>query len=1376
MSRTGPRALALLVSLALAVGGVTGTVTAVADAPAPTPPTAGTPHDVAYDGYSLTIDGKRTYVWSGEFHYFRLPSPDLWRDVLQKMKSGGFNAVSLYFDWAYHSPKKGVYDFTGVRDVDKLLDIAEEVGIYVIARPGPYIQAEVDGGGYPAWLDVRPGREKTTDPAHLADVDEWFDHINPILARHQLEDGTGTVIAYQVENEFYQYTEADRGYVAHLRDKARADGITVPLTGNHIHFNANPADYKSYNEGTGALDIDGVDKYPLGFDCKDPAWKPVQADLAGYRRPGKPLYIPEFQGGSINYWGGADGDKCREKMGADFASVFYKNNIAAGATLQSLYMLYGGTNWGRQAVSGTYTSYDYGAAITESRQLTDRYREDKLIGSFLQSVEPITKTDPAPPSVLSNPAVTGTVRLNPDTRTQFHVLRHTDSTSAATDSTGLSLKLSGNHLGYAFDDADSRIRYTGAWQHVGAEVPYTAGEYQHTESFSFKAGDSLTVPFTGSSVRWIGSLAANHGIADVYVDGAKAASVDAYGSPEVKGQVLFAKDGLTDGAHELKLVVSGGKNPAAIGTALSVDAVDTTTARVYPTVPQKPGTAITLAGRDSRTLVADYRLGEAQLQYSTSEIMTHAAIGGRDVAVLYGRPGQAGETVLNYPQRPTVQVLAGAVEQTWDAATGDLRLNYVHDGLARVLVTGGPRPLLLLLGDDRAAGKFWRADTANGPVLVYGSDLLRTAAVQSGRLDLTGDSGSAQPVEVFADGSGPVTFNGAALTGQPGPGARAGGELPGPAQVVLPALTGWKHAAGSPEAQPEFDDSSWKVADKASSQSVTKPATLPVLFSDDYGYHYGEVWYRGRFKAGAGTDSVTLFAQPGSGGVYSLWLNGTFLGSSGDAIRKWTFPAGLLKATGDNVLSVLAANNGHNQNPGMNDNNKEARGLTGAFVGNSSGPSITWRIQGAKGGEELTDTARGPMNTGGLHGERAGWTLPGFPDAAWADTALTTRDTTPGVSWYRTTATLNLPTGQDTSVGLKITDDPARKYRALIYLNGWLLGTYINHKGPQHVFALPNGILDPHGANTIAIALWNEEKTNGGLGAVSLENLGSTVSPLAPAPVTGPGYDAAQADPAPATAGLVLAAPDAVAASATFPVSATFSVPAGQPTASELALTLGVPSGWTTQPVGATGASIAAGGSLTASWNVTAPAGTLPAFTRIDVTAAFRQGSSPRQLTDARTVANPAAGLRAPTGETSVSTLPFLAEQNGYGPVERDRSNGDDKAGDGRPLKVDGVGYAGGLGVHATSEVVLYLGGRCSRFTATVGVDDEVGSSGSVVFKVWADNTWRTDSPTLLGSGRAATVDVNTTGADLLRLRVENADGSSSGDHADWADAKVRCS
>src|SRR5438477_2376705 len=100
---------------ALALGASAATATATA--PALAQPAAA--HTVSFDGYSFIIDGQRTYLWSGEFHYFRLPSPDLWLDIFQKMKAAGFNATSLYFDWDYHSPSPDLktYDFTGVRDV-----------------------------------------------------------------------------------------------------------------------------------------------------------------------------------------------------------------------------------------------------------------------------------------------------------------------------------------------------------------------------------------------------------------------------------------------------------------------------------------------------------------------------------------------------------------------------------------------------------------------------------------------------------------------------------------------------------------------------------------------------------------------------------------------------------------------------------------------------------------------------------------------------------------------------------------------------------------------------------------------------------------------------------------------------------------------------------------------------------------------------------------------------------------------------------------------------------------------------------------------------------------------------------------------------------
>src|SRR5882672_6794550 len=102
---------------------------------APSIPAAAAAHSITWDRYSLMIDGTRAVIWSGEFHPFRLPSPSLWREVMKKLKANGYNAVSIYFDWGYHSAAPAVYDFTGVRDMDQLLSISAEVGLYVIASP-----------------------------------------------------------------------------------------------------------------------------------------------------------------------------------------------------------------------------------------------------------------------------------------------------------------------------------------------------------------------------------------------------------------------------------------------------------------------------------------------------------------------------------------------------------------------------------------------------------------------------------------------------------------------------------------------------------------------------------------------------------------------------------------------------------------------------------------------------------------------------------------------------------------------------------------------------------------------------------------------------------------------------------------------------------------------------------------------------------------------------------------------------------------------------------------------------------------------------------------------------------------------------------------
>ena len=344
-------------------------------------------------------------MWSAEFHHVRLPNPDLWRDQLEKLKASGFNAVSLYFSWAYHSPAPGVFDFSGVRDVDRLLDIAQEVGLYVIARPGPYINAELDSRRLPGWLTTQAGSARTNADDYQAAWEQWFSAVNRIIARHQFTDGRGPVILYQIENE---YDGSDAAYMEELKAAARRDGITVPLFHNDKGRNL------LWSAGPGAPEIYATDTYPAGFDCNRTSF-PGVTDYRFLRdgtsfnppRPGvgdRPFFFAEFQGGAFDPWGGPGYDRCRALTGPAFERMFYANNIENQFTAQNLYMAYGGTNWGWQADPNVvYTSYDYGAAFSETRRLTEKVPVLKQLGYIVNTVTDLRRPMisarwPAPPT------------------------------------------------------------------------------------------------------------------------------------------------------------------------------------------------------------------------------------------------------------------------------------------------------------------------------------------------------------------------------------------------------------------------------------------------------------------------------------------------------------------------------------------------------------------------------------------------------------------------------------------------------------------------------------------------------------------------------------------------------------------------------------------------------------------------------------------------------------------------------------------------------------------------------------------------------------------------------------------------------------------
>jgi beta-galactosidase GanA len=314
-------------------------------------------------------------------------------------------------------------------------------------------------------------------------------------------------------------------------------------------------------------------------------------------------------------------------------------------------------------------------------------------------------------------------------------------------------------------------------------------------------------------------------------------------------------------------------------------------------------------------------------------------------------------------------------------------------------------------------------------------------------------------------------------------------------------------ADGSPEAQPGFDDGKWQAIDRRRSASTTIWADgQPAMVMDSYGFHEGDVWYRGRFQGGAEAEKLSVFYGGGAAGLLQLWLDGEFVGQheipAGQprpiTLGSTEFPLpAKARALGEHVLSVMVRNNGHNWDLDADDFHKEARGLISASLQSAAGASfavpIQWRIQGRRGGEDIADPVRGVPNNGGLHGEREGWHLHGFDDSGWQRVAAAPASLKPGTTWHRTRFSLDVPKGQDATIALAFgdTEKPrsAARYRVLIFVNGWHMGQFIAHVGPQRVFPIPEGILNHRGENRIALAVTSDGAPGNALEPVRLVTL-----------------------------------------------------------------------------------------------------------------------------------------------------------------------------------------------------------------------------------------------------------------------------------------------
>ncbi|KAF8204850.1 glycoside hydrolase family 35 protein [Pholiota molesta] len=944
--------------------------------------------NVTWDEYSFIINGERLMLFSGEVHPYRNPVQSLHLDVFQKIKAMGFNAVSFYVFWGILEPKRGEISFEGFRDLQPFFDAAKQAGLYLIARPGPYINAETTAGGFPGWGTYTPGLWRTSNTTYLEAYAGYIQAVGSQIAANEITKG-GPIILVQTENEYsgFQapYTE-DFVYETKLKDSLRASGITVPLTVNDAWPGGHYTD----------VDVYGYDSYPNGFDCSHPytwASDAVPEYFWGAHMQYNPQdlnAVYEFQGGAFDGWGGSGYSTCAVLTGPEFERVFYKNEFAMSTTYLNLYMTFGGTNWGGIAHPGVYTSYDYGSAIAEDRTLREKYYELKLQAYFLAVSPAYLTTRPmniynTQSSFTGNSALKTTQVLDVvGNKTGFYVVRQTDASV------------------------------------------FTAQSY------------TLTLPTS------IGSL-------------------------------------------------------------------------TIPTI----GGSLTLNGQDSKVHLVDYTAGSTTLTYSTGELLTWATIDGRDVILLYGNSGELHETAIKFtsPAPPTVKVVSGTGTIKQKVLTGGaLALQYTTSG--QTVVQVGSNILLYIL--DRAnAYQFWvlhppastgalpQYSTAN-PIIVKGGYLLRSVSVDGSSLALVGDLNSTANFEIVAPAaqSHSVTFNASPLSMiKTSYGTLTASKVPSLPAVTLPTLSAltWKTANSLPEISGSYSDAAWTTANHNSTVNPSGFSTPVVLYAGDYGYHTGNILWRAHFNATGTETAFTVHLIGGSAFGYSVWLDSAFIGSwEGDAVHSdyegtFTLPKALAKGS-NHTITILQDHQGYEEDwTAASEDFKTPRGiLSYSFVGSPSTTVALWKVTGNLGGESYVDRTRGPLNEGGLFGERQGWHLPGFNDASWAAGKPTTGIAAAGVSFYRTTFSLNIPDGVDYPLSFVVSNSTTNPhFRSQIYVNGYQFGKFVNHIGPQKSFPVPQGILNYQGQNTLAVSLWAADAGGAKLNSLALQITSKVQSSMA---------------------------------------------------------------------------------------------------------------------------------------------------------------------------------------------------------------------------------------------------------------------------------------
>lgn len=337
-------------------------------------------------GKSLYINNEPIQLISGAIHYFRIV-PEYWEDRLLKLKACGFNCVETYVPWNLHEPKEGEFNFEGIANIEEFIRIADRVGLHVIVRPSPYICAEWEFGGLPAWLLADSNmRFRSYHEPYLEKVDKYYDVLLKKLVPYLTTNG-GPIIAMQIENEYGSYGN-DKKYLTHIKDAMLIRDIDVLL-----FTSDGPTD--SMLQGGSVENVLAT----VNFGSR-----PTEAfnKLQEYF-PNTPNIVMEYWNGWFDHWGEEHHQRDPAETAATFSEMLERGDSV------NFYMFHGGTNFGfynganyGDEYQPTVTSYDYDCPVSEAGDITPKFHavrkeiaKHKDIGELILP-EPIPKMNYGP--------------------------------------------------------------------------------------------------------------------------------------------------------------------------------------------------------------------------------------------------------------------------------------------------------------------------------------------------------------------------------------------------------------------------------------------------------------------------------------------------------------------------------------------------------------------------------------------------------------------------------------------------------------------------------------------------------------------------------------------------------------------------------------------------------------------------------------------------------------------------------------------------------------------------------------------------------------------------------------------------------------------